>query len=462
MDVDSGQNLSVQWPAMVTPVSSLCGNSSMSLAGCPVEPGGTGSPHTDLPLVRRGEMWTPEVVQRIVTLAVIMTLTLFGNVIIILVLTCSKYRRLNRRVNVFIINLAVGDLTVCCFTMTTEVLFVVFDGAWVLGAAACKILLYVQIITLASTTFILVAMSADRYMAICRPLSFGTTTSSRARKMIAVSWLMAFVFATPQLLIFKQVDSGVYPNGDIKRRCVSEGYTDWWQRKLYFTFLATYILVIPGTVISYCYINVVRVVWRQGKNVTDRHGGVALRKTQRDAKAIPRAKIRTVKMTLAIICSFIMCWTPYFVVHLIHIWSEYRVVIPGPVYVFAETMALLNSVLNPVIYGCFNMRLARGIVEVFCPARAARRQQQLMRQTVGVTENDSTDENNRAVVRFGRKGEYAAVGRTNEPANNAHRNGFHLRVRAVRKNRNYDVCTNYLARHPGSPCRGYNAHTCRV
>ncbi len=74
-------------------------------------------------------------------------------------------------------------------------------------------------------------------------------------------------------------------------------------------------------------------------------------------------------MTLAIIGSFIVCWTPYFVVHLIHIWSEYTVIIPETVYAFAETIALLNSALNPILYGCFNIKLKRGLFEVFCPHR---------------------------------------------------------------------------------------------
>jgi len=38
--------------------------------------------------------------------------------------------------------------------------------AWVLGPSMCKLVLYVQIVTLASTTFILTAMSVDRYLAI--------------------------------------------------------------------------------------------------------------------------------------------------------------------------------------------------------------------------------------------------------------------------------------------------------
>ena len=321
-----------------------------------------------LPLVYHGDIWTPAVVQRISILSFIMILTLCGNIIIITVLTCSKYKKLNSRVNIFIVNLAIGDLTVCAFTMTTEILFVVFEQAWVLGATLCKTLLYAQIVTLASTTFILTAMSFDRYTAICKPLSLGAT-SSKARRSIVISWLLAFVFASPQLLIFKQVAVGVYPNGDIKYKCRSKGYTAWWQRKLYFTFMTVYILIIPALLISYCYINVVRVVWQQGKDKGS--DGVALRRSCADKRAIPRAKVKTIKMTLSIIFSFIACWTPYFIVHLIHIWSEYKYEIPETMYVIAETAALLNSALNPILYGCFNIKMKRGLFEVFCPNRLA-------------------------------------------------------------------------------------------
>ena len=75
-------------------------------------------------------------------------------------------------------------------------------------------------------------------------------------------------------------------------------------------------------------------------------------------------------MTLVIICAFIGCWTPYFVVHLIHIWSEYRYVIADSVYAFAETLALLNSAINPVLYGCFNVQLKRSLAELCCPSTA--------------------------------------------------------------------------------------------
>ncbi len=49
--------------------------------------------------------------------------------------------------------------------MTTEILFVAF-GEWILGALACKLIVYGQIVTLASATFLLTGMAIDRYAKI--------------------------------------------------------------------------------------------------------------------------------------------------------------------------------------------------------------------------------------------------------------------------------------------------------
>jgi len=54
---------------------------------------------------------------------------------------------------------------------------------------------------------------------------------------------------TLMLSVTMQVAEGVYPDGEIKYKCASRGYTAWWQRKTYFTFLAAYILVVPAVII---------------------------------------------------------------------------------------------------------------------------------------------------------------------------------------------------------------------
>ncbi|KAK6192627.1 hypothetical protein SNE40_004069 [Patella caerulea] len=279
--------------------------------------------------------------------------------------------------------------------MTTEILFVAF-GEWVLGSAGCKLLTYMQIITLASTTFILTAMSFDRYMAICKPLSYRATTS-RAKRMIAIAWIMAFIFAIPQLLIFVQTVDGVHPDGRKKYGCRSRGYTANWQRKVYFTFMTLYILVIPAILISYFYINLVLVVWRQGKVITGSKDNCPLRRSIADKKAIPRAKIKTIKMTFTIIASFIVCWTPYFVTTLIRIYSNYTHTIPAAVVAFVETLALFQSALNPLWYGFFNIKLKRGLMEVFCPSKLIAANRGVSFKSNGLTECMSVTEEYQAL-----------------------------------------------------------------
>jgi len=92
-----------------------------------------------------------------------------------------------------------------------------------------------------------------------------------------------------------QVAVGVYADGEIKHKCLSRGYTAWWQRKTYFTFLTAYILVVPAVVICFCYFNVVRVVWQQGKEVSMKRG-IALRKTVKNERFLVRAKIKSIKV----------------------------------------------------------------------------------------------------------------------------------------------------------------------
>ena len=83
---------------------------------------------------------------------------------------------------------------------------------------------------------------------------------------------------------------------------------------------------------------------------------VQLRKSC-DIRVIPRAKIRTMKMSLTIVLTFIVCWTPYFVVFNIRIFSDYTYNVPESLMAVAETLALVNSAVNPIIYGCFNLRM---------------------------------------------------------------------------------------------------------
>lgn len=84
---------------------------------------GVYDPIRNVTVYPEGAVWDAELIQRVVTLAIIMLATLVGNTIILLVLSRSRYRKRSSRVNIFILNLAIGDLLVCIITMTSELLF---------------------------------------------------------------------------------------------------------------------------------------------------------------------------------------------------------------------------------------------------------------------------------------------------------------------------------------------------
>lgn len=341
-------------------------------------------------------VWPTEVVARVITIVVIMALTLLGNTALIGGICCYASLR-RKRVSIFLVNLAVADLMVCAVTMTTEIFFVAF-GEWILGAVACKLVVYGQIVTLSSTTFLLTAMSIDRYQVLVEPLK-SLRGQPKVRRKVQVAWLLAFIFATPQLFIFVQTEETVAER--TVRACKSQGYTEEWQRKVYFSFLTAYILVIPMVIMSYCYLNIIRTVWmRAGGRDVDQprvHFVTSRREARRSAagvestvssplrdhkgsvrarqsavsfglphRVVSSSKRNVIKMTLSVILGFLVCWTPYFVVSLVRIFSHYRIQLTHVLSV-CEIMAMAHSALNPLLYGIFSTRTLRlAAVHFFC------------------------------------------------------------------------------------------------
>jgi len=106
-------------------------------------------------------IWTPEIIICLSVVLLLMLLTLLGNVVVIItIVSCAELRK--KRVNIFILNLAVGDLMVCFVAIPTYILIVAL-GQSEFGAVTCKLAAYGFIAPGAFTTLLLTAMSIDRY-----------------------------------------------------------------------------------------------------------------------------------------------------------------------------------------------------------------------------------------------------------------------------------------------------------
>lgn len=78
-------------------------------------------------------------------------------------------------------------------------------------------------------------------------------------------------------------------------------------------------------------------------------------------RALGRAKIRTVKMTIVIVATFFLCWTPYNVMSLWY-WfdKESALLVDQRVQKVLFLFACTNSCVNPLIYGYFHFRPVQG------------------------------------------------------------------------------------------------------
>jgi hypothetical protein len=185
-----------------------------------------------------------------------------------------------------------------------------------------------------------------RYDAVCCPFR-ACKYSYRIRRIIIICWLSSFLVAIPQLFIFEQ---SLFPENSTKYRCASTGYIAEWQRRVYFTIFASYVLVIPVFCMTIWYIRIIHIlgvstkIWTQ--NISD----------QTTTFLTSPTKIRTVKLAMAIIIVFVICWTPYMVITLIEIYSNGRFRPPSWVDGVLQTLCLYQSGLNPFIYMAFNQK----------------------------------------------------------------------------------------------------------
>ncbi|OQR69172.1 cardioacceleratory peptide receptor-like [Tropilaelaps mercedesae] len=107
--------------------------------------------------------------ETLIFLSVLFTLIVLGNCAVLATLLASKNRK--SRMNFFIMHLAIADLLVGLVNVLTDILWKI-TVEWHAGNAMCKIVRYAQVVVTYSSTYVLVALSIDRYDAITHPMNF--------------------------------------------------------------------------------------------------------------------------------------------------------------------------------------------------------------------------------------------------------------------------------------------------
>jgi hypothetical protein len=82
---------------------------------------------------------------------------------------------------------------------------------------------------------------------------------------------------------------------------------------------------------------------------------------------VSSSKRKVVVMTMSVIIGFLVCETPYFVICLVRIYSDYRITLTR-LLSLAEIMAMAHSALNPILYFIFSKGTTNRACQRLCLA----------------------------------------------------------------------------------------------
>lgn len=129
----------------------------------------------------------------------LMIISLIGNSLVCIFI--QKYLQ-HSVTNTFLFNLSITDILCTLAVIPITTVADVWLSYWPFGATMCKLVPFIQCLTVTLTAMTHVLISCDRFIIVFRPLHRRRfLTLRRARIIILVIWLTAFIQAAPMAVV---------------------------------------------------------------------------------------------------------------------------------------------------------------------------------------------------------------------------------------------------------------------
>ncbi|XP_067105559.1 gonadotropin-releasing hormone receptor-like [Osmerus mordax] len=269
--------------------------------------------------------------------------------------TSNGKNKRKSHVRVLILNLTVADLLVTFIVMPVDAVWNI-TVQWLAGDFACRLLMFLKLQAMYSCAFVTVVISLDRQSAILNPLAINKARR-RNKFMLTVAWLMSIALSVPQLLIFHNVTI-TFP--EEFTQCTTRGsFFKHWHETAYNMFTFSCLFLLPLVIMITCYTRILIEISRMMKDNFSSNE-VHLRRSKNN---VPKARMRTLKMSIVIVLSFIICWTPYYLLGLWY-WffpEDLEGKVSHSLTHILFIFGLFNACLDPIIYGLFTIHFRKGL-----------------------------------------------------------------------------------------------------
>ncbi|XP_053689980.1 somatostatin receptor type 2-like [Sabethes cyaneus] len=265
--------------------------------------------------------------------AIVAIVGLFGNTLVIYVVL--RFSKMQTVTNMYILNLAIADQ---CFLIGIPFLITTMHlGEWTFGNGMCKAYMVSTSITQFTSSIFLFIMSADRYIAVCHPISSPRFRTPLVSKIVSfLAWTASVVIMLPVMLYANTIqrDKGklscniVWPSENASN--TGSSFT------LYSLILG---FAVPLSLILMFYYLVIRKLRTVGP--------------KNKSKEKKRSHRKVTKLVLTVITVYVFCWLPYWIsqVALIHSPPDIcKSRLEITVFVLVSCLGYSNSAMNPILY----------------------------------------------------------------------------------------------------------------
>lgn len=268
-----------------------------------------------------------------IVLSVTMVLALVGNLFLAFVIAKMSGRRLGP-VQILILHTCAADICFALCTalpqMASTLTFPYFYG----GDFLCRLVKYLQLIPMYASPYLLVAISIDRYVAICKPLVALKWKYGLVHTLAVIAWTAALIFSVPNIFNFRY---GWMENTTIMT-CLSELGPKF--ERVWITGFALLVWLIPSLVVAVLYTLVCSEVWKSmrctdgGQSPWQGDTPLPIRRHSYGAvytmsnmtvrknctQPINYYKLKTVKLTLTVVIVNFVLWAPFCVVNVLGVY----------------------------------------------------------------------------------------------------------------------------------------------
>uniref|UniRef100_A0A1A9WGY2 G-protein coupled receptors family 1 profile domain-containing protein n=1 Tax=Glossina brevipalpis TaxID=37001 RepID=A0A1A9WGY2_9MUSC len=265
-----------------------------------------------------------------IVFGIMLLVAITGNCIVLWIVT--GHRSMRTVTNYFLLNLSIADLLMSSLNCIFNFIFML-NSDWPFGALYCTINNFMANVTVSTSVFTLVAISFDRYIAIVHPLK-RRTSRRKVRLILIIIWLFSAALSSPCLFYSSTMT------------------------KSYNIIILIITYGIPMIVMLICYSLMGRVLWGS-RSIGET--------TERQLESI-KSKRKVVRMFIAIVAIFAICWLPY---HMFFIYAYHNNRMTSTKYVqhmylAFYWLAMSNAMVNPIIYYWMNKRFRLYFQKAIC------------------------------------------------------------------------------------------------